>query len=133
MDLTSELNNLIYKLDVSVKSLRKTGSQYAKAYTDYRVALAKELMKEKVLRIINNYGAMNQLKYMQTEMFEFVEAVINYNNLSNEKNKEHIEEEYADLMVMLEQFHAYYNLDDMHISEVMHQKIDRQLKRIEND
>lgn len=90
-------------------------------------------MKEKVLRIINNYGVMNQLKYMQTEMFEFVEAVINYNNLSNEKNKEHIEEEYADLMVMLEQFHAYYNLDDMHISEVMHQKIDRQLKRIEND
>ena len=90
-------------------------------------------MKNKLLRIINNYGAMNQLKYMQTEMFEFVEAVINYNNLSNEKNKEHIEEEYADLMVMLEQFHAYYNLDDMHISEVMHQKIDRQLKRTEND
>ena len=90
-------------------------------------------MKNKLLRIINNYGAMNQLKYMQTEMFEFVEAVINYNNLSNEKNKEHIEEEYADLMVMLEQFHAYFNLDDMHISEVMHQKIDRQLKRIEND
>ena len=90
-------------------------------------------MKNKVLRIINKYGVIPQLKYMQTEMFEFVEAVINYNNLSNEKNKEHIEEEYADLMVMLEQFHAYYNLDDMHISEVMHQKIDRQLKRIEND
>lgn len=90
-------------------------------------------MKNKLLKIINNYGVMNQLKYMQTEMFEFVEAVINYNNLSNEKNKEHIEEEYSDLMVMLEQFHAYYNLDDMHISEVMHQKIDRQLKRIEND
>ena len=88
-------------------------------------------MKNKLLRIINNYGAMNQLKYMQTEMFEFIEAVINYNNLSNEKNKEHIEEEYSDLMVMLEQFHAYYDLDDMHISEIMHQKIDRQLKRIE--
>ena len=90
-------------------------------------------MKNKLLKIINNYGAMNQLKYMQTEVFEFVEAVINYNNLSNEKNKDHIEEEYADLMVMLEQFRAYYDLDDMHISEVMHQKIDRQLKRIEND
>ena len=90
-------------------------------------------MKNKLLRIINNYGAIPQLKYMQTEMFEFIEAVINYNNLSNEKNKDHIEEEYADLMVMLEQFHAYYDLDDMHISEVMHQKIDRQLKRIEND
>ena len=90
-------------------------------------------MKNKLLRIINNYGAMNQLKYMQTEMFEFVEAVINYNNLSNEKNKEHIEEEYSDLMVMLEQFHAYYDLDDMHISEIMHQKIDRQLDRIEKE
>ena len=90
-------------------------------------------MKSKVLKIINNYGVISQLKYMQTEMFEFVEAVINYNNLSNEKNKEHIEEEYADLMVMLEQFHAYYDLDDMHISEIMHQKIDRQLDRIEKE
>ena len=44
MDLINELNNLIKKLDVSVKSLRNTGSEYAKAYTDYRVALAKELM-----------------------------------------------------------------------------------------
>ena len=90
-------------------------------------------MKSKVLKIINKYGAIPQLKYMQTEMFEFVEAVINYNNLSNEKNKEHIEEEYSDLMVMLEQFHAYYDLDDMHISEIMHQKIDRQLDRIEKE
>ena len=44
MDLVNELNNLINKLDISVKSLRNTGSDYAKAYTDYRVALAKELM-----------------------------------------------------------------------------------------
>ena len=47
MDLTNELNNLIKKLDVSVKSLRDTGSDYAKAYTDYRVALAKELVRLK--------------------------------------------------------------------------------------
>ena len=47
MDLYNELNNLISKLDVSVKSLRKTGSEYAKAYTDYRVALAKELVRLK--------------------------------------------------------------------------------------
>ena len=47
MDLTNELNNLIKKLDVSVKSLRNTGSDYAKAYTDYRVALAKELVRLK--------------------------------------------------------------------------------------
>ena len=44
MELINELNNLINKLDISVKSLRKTGSDYAKAYTEYRIALAKELM-----------------------------------------------------------------------------------------
>ena len=32
------------ELDVAIKSLRKTGQDYAKAYTDYRVALAKELL-----------------------------------------------------------------------------------------
>ena len=81
---------------------------------------------------------------MQTEMFEFIEAIFQYeeqkracletcSRLHCDKEKEHIEEEYADLMVMLEQFHAYYDLDDMHISEVMHQKIDRQLDRIEKE
>ena len=98
-------------------------------------------MRKKILSIISFYGAMNQLKYMQTEMFEFIEAIFQYeeqkracletcSRLHCDKEKEHIEEEYADLMVMLEQFHAYYDLDDMHISEVMHQKIDRQLDRI---
>ena len=44
MDLVNELNNLSNKLSLSIKSLIKTGKDYAKAYTDYRVALAKELM-----------------------------------------------------------------------------------------
>ena len=101
-------------------------------------------MRKKILSIISFYGAMNQLKYMQTEMFEFIEAIFQYeeqkraclencSRLHCDKEKEHIEEEYADLMVMLDQFHAYYDLDDMHISEVMHQKIDRQLDRIEKE
>ena len=44
MDLVNELNSLSNKLSLSIKSLIKTGKDYAKAYTDYRVALAKELM-----------------------------------------------------------------------------------------
>ena len=44
MDLVNELNNLSNKLSLSIKSLIKTGKDYAKAYTDYRIALAKELM-----------------------------------------------------------------------------------------
>lgn len=44
MDLYNEIQEKSRLLDNSVKMLRKTGSEYAKAYTDYRVALAKELM-----------------------------------------------------------------------------------------
>ena len=44
MDLQIELNNRLKDLDIAIKSLRKTGEDYAKAYTDYRVELAKELM-----------------------------------------------------------------------------------------
>lgn len=47
MDLVNELNNLSNKLSLSIKSLIKTGKDYAKAYTDYRVALAKELVRLK--------------------------------------------------------------------------------------
>ena len=37
MDLVNELNNLSNKLSLSIKSLIKTGKDYAKAYTDYRI------------------------------------------------------------------------------------------------
>lgn len=47
MDLVNELNSLSNKLSLSIKSLIKTGKDYAKAYTDYRVALAKELVRLK--------------------------------------------------------------------------------------
>ena len=44
MDLQNELDSRLKDLDVAIKSLRKTGEEYAKAYTDYRVELAKELL-----------------------------------------------------------------------------------------
>lgn len=47
MDLMQDLQYKIQMLDTSIKSLRKTGSEYAKAYTEYRVALATELIKLK--------------------------------------------------------------------------------------
>lgn len=47
MDLTNELNNKLKDLDIAIKSLRKTGSDYAEAYTKYRVALAQKLVELK--------------------------------------------------------------------------------------
>ena len=44
MDLYEELHRKMKQLDNAIKMLRTTGRDYAKAYTDYRVALAKELL-----------------------------------------------------------------------------------------
>lgn len=47
MDLLNELEELQNKLNISVKQLRKSGNSYAEAYTSYRIALAKELLRLK--------------------------------------------------------------------------------------
>lgn len=91
-------------------------------------------MKEKLLKIINNYGVIPQLKYLQSEVFEFNEAVLDYErDETGLETKDHIQEEFADLMVMLEQFKVYYNLSNEDIMEIMKYKIERQLKRIEEE
>jgi len=100
-------------------------------------------MKDKEREIISFYGVIHQLKYMQTEMFEFVEAIIHYDLKETIEyeiplteligSKEHIEEEYADLTMMLEQFKEYYQLDEDNIQRIKEQKIERQLKRIEEE
>lgn len=47
MDLYTNLNNLLEQLQTSVKSLRTTATEYAEAYKNYRVLLAKELVRLK--------------------------------------------------------------------------------------
>ena len=98
-------------------------------------------MKSKVLKIINNYGVLPQLKYFQSEVFELVEAVINRElhwNYDTEIQDikpldKHIAEEISDCFVMLKQFQYYYGIEDKEIEEVMKYKIDRQLDRIEKE
>ena len=100
-------------------------------------------MKEKLLEIITHYGINPQQKQLQEEVFELQEAISAHEyNLSGEYeiplsnligSMAHIEEEYADVMVMLEQFKALYDLDNDRIIKIMNQKIDRQLERIANE
>lgn len=91
-------------------------------------------MKQKLLKIINHYGVLHQLKYFQSEVFELNEAIINFNAnkfLTPELGIEHIAEEIADVCVMLHQFKEYYDIKPFEIYRVMEEKIDRQLKRME--
>ena len=104
-------------------------------------------MDKDLLKIIENYGTRNQLKKLSEELYEFQEAVLSYNLLKTisedvkdevlEKNTEYIYkcvlEEYADLCVLLSQFELYFDLNEDEVWQVMKNKVDRQLKRIEND
>lgn len=106
-------------------------------------------MKEDLLKIIEHYGVLPQLKYFQSEVFELNEAILGYEhpnditrpfielkaNINNETSPyiAHIEEEIADVMVMLEQFIEYYDLDKENIIKIMKEKIKRQLERIEEE
>ena len=98
-------------------------------------------MKEDVLKIINHYGVMPQLKYFQSEVFELNEAIIDaehnrYIGIVREPCEsciKHIAEEIADVIVMLYQFQEYYNISDDEIDEIMIEKIDRQLDRIKSE
>ena len=99
-------------------------------------------MEEKLKKIIKHYGTRNQLKKLVEEVFEFVEAVIDYENDWNssdttigmiEQDKEHINEEYSDIKVVLEEFAVYLDIDKNKSKEIMQYKVDRQIGRIENE
>lgn len=99
-------------------------------------------MQKDLLKIINHYGVMKQLKYFQSEVFELNEAIItreiDYNSLdATEKiieiDKQHIAEEIADVFMMLKQFQYYYGIGVNDIEKVVDYKIKRQLERIENE
>ena len=100
-------------------------------------------MDKDLLKIIEHYGVMKQLKYFQSEVFELNEAIIKAEqfhpksmiqlNASVEDYINHIAEEIADVMVMLSQFKEYYHIDGNDIMRIMKEKIERQLDRINNE
>lgn len=97
-------------------------------------------MKDDLLKIIQHYGIIPQLKYFQSEVFELNEAIIKWENYEyvdfeyvQEDYEKHIAEEIADVMVMLKQFQYYYGIEDKDIAEIMRYKIERQLSRIAKD
>lgn len=100
-------------------------------------------MEEKLLKIIKHYGVDNQLRQFNEECFELKEAIITHELKKSVEyeiplteiigTKEHITEEIADVTVMLLQFKEYYHIDGKDILKIMNEKIDRQLKRIEEE
>ena len=97
-------------------------------------------MKKDLLTIIKHYGIENQLKYIHSEYFELDEAILKFENhdfanwtASKNMFTKDIAEEIADVMVMLKQFQYYYDIEEEDIEAIMKKKIDRQLKRMEEE
>lgn len=112
-------------------------------------------MKEDLIKIINHYGIKHQLKHLQTEMFELIDAILELLYFHEyhptdasaivvngdrytikeyiKKLEKHIEEEYSDVTFMLEQIKELYGLKDDNIRTWHKFKGNRQLKRMENE
>lgn len=103
-------------------------------------------MKEDLLKIIMHYGVNAQQRKLAEEVFELQEAIYQYiaqkeacenvgcSRIHIDKCKEHIAEEIADVLNLIEQFMYYYDIDfDKEVLEIKHQKVARQLERIENE
>lgn len=97
-------------------------------------------MKEKLEKIIKTYGVNMQQRKFVEEVFELEEAITIFekdiiDNILNptllEKDIKHLVEEIADVLVLLEQFRVYYNIDLTELKEIARYKINRQILRIE--
>ena len=95
-------------------------------------------MKDDLLKIIRNYGLVNQMKHWHEEIYELDEAITQKemeDNLLEDliDRKYNISQEIADCFVMLKQFQYYYDIEDSEIEKIMKEKIQRQLGRMESD
>jgi len=93
-------------------------------------------MKEKLLKIINHFGVDHQQRKLEEEVFEVNKVItqIEYPAIGHkpeqlkEMEKEHLEEEVGDVLNVLYQFIAYYELDLDNIFSSRVFKTDRTLK-----
>lgn len=82
--------------------------------------------------IINHYGVRKQIKKLSEEVFELQEAVIDC-EWDIDGRTDHVAEELADVMVLLEQIRLHYGIPSQTIQGITNEKIDRQIKRITDD
>ena len=97
-------------------------------------------MKADLLKIIKHYGINPQQRKLEKEVFELQEAITTHELKQSVEydiplteivgTKEHIAEELADVMVILEQIKLYYEISSEQITKIFWSKVERQLGRI---
>lgn len=96
------------------------------------------------LDIINHFGYRNQMKKLNEETYELLEAVDNYEDASMEFNnnedyysmeemkvfRDHIVEEMGDVLILLTEFIGRYDIEKYELDKWMDYKLERTLDRI---
>lgn len=85
-------------------------------------------MLYKQMRIIEYYGFEHQLKKLVEELRELESAI-----LYDTKNTEHIQEEMADVLNLIEQITLYMPMWYPRVQNIKDYKIERQIERIEKE
>lgn len=89
-------------------------------------------MKDKLLKIINHYGAIEQRKKLCEEFMELQDELYSTYVLQ-EDYSDNLLSEIADVLVLIFQFIVEYGFEAYQIEEEMNYKIQRQLDRIRDE
>lgn len=101
-------------------------------------------MMQRYLDIINHFGYRKQMKKLNEECYEFLEAVDIYEDAWLEQDdkepyytvgemaifRDHIIEEMGDMLILLTEFIAKYDIEKEELDKVMDFKLDRTEQRI---
>lgn len=90
--------------------------------------------------IMNHFGVRNQMRKLNEECYEFIEAVDNYEDVMNfinsaserdkELAREFVIEEMGDMLILLTQFIAKYDIKKEELDYTMDAKLQRTAQRI---
>lgn len=85
-----------------------------------------------LMKVINHFGLSNQLKKLNEEVFELIEAILI--DTGDEESLNHIKEEYADVSLVLNQIKEYFEIGYAEdVLPRMSYKLERTLKLIEEE
>lgn len=87
--------------------------------------------KEQLQKIIDHYGHRSQKEMLFEEFAELQKEVCK--ELRGKGDKQHIAEELADVYIMLQQMQLIYGITDEKIEQIVQDKIERTLDRIEGE
>lgn len=82
-------------------------------------------MEEKLLKIYNHFGEAAQIEKLREEVEELIEAI-------KEGDEEHIKEEMADVLVIVNQIRHKREMNEEELVEIFEQKVNRTLEQIES-